>query len=410
MDGGLFGRTTVEQLSPKVCMVWFGSYYPGQGYTTMYELSQGLARKGWETHVITCKRPGEAAEEEVNGVRVHRADLGRWEFARYIDPRFFRESIRLLRQECFDLVHVYAVVGVSLFPQSVRTHGPLGRPTRWIYDIQAGPFLLDSQLFHRLMNAITRRQCSRYDAVVAICEEVADYVFGPGQRRVAGFSRMGVRVERFRQAFDAAEKAALRQRYGIGPDDFLLIYSGVLEPRRRPEDLVRAMALVAGEEERARLLFVGTGPRLHYLQRRTDELELAGRVVFAGLVDYLEMPLHLASADAALSYIPTRPIGHNLQPFLKTAEYLAGGLPVICSDTPGHRHFIRDGVNGLLCPDDPSALAEAILRLARDPQLLGQLRAGAFASAPRFDWDVVLDKELLPVYRRLLRLDRGPLA
>ena len=57
-------------------------------------------------------------------------------------------------------------------------------------------------------------------------------------------------------------------------------------------------------------------------------------------------------------------------------EAAAAGLPLIATDVPGCREVVRDDVNGLLVPArDAVALADAIEKLARDPQL--RLRMGA---------------------------------
>lgn len=59
-------------------------------------------------------------------------------------------------------------------------------------------------------------------------------------------------------------------------------------------------------------------------------------------------------------------------------EAAACGRPLVVSDVPGCRQFVRDGVEGLVVPPgDPAALAEALARLAGDPEF--RRRAGAAA-------------------------------
>ncbi|GEM_PF-936962 len=398
--------------TPKVCLVWFGSYYPGQGYTPLYELSQLLAARGWETHVITCRRRTEPVEERAQGVQVHRVDPGPWDMARLVNPAFFAAAARIIRRERFDLVHVYNVMGASLLPRLAHTRGRNGRQTAWVLDIQAGPFLWPFASLRRAMAALTRAESRCFDAVLVINEAVAEYIFGgEWARDVAGFSRLGVRLERFAQPQLQQQRELLRRQLGLAPQHLVFVHSGVLEKRRRPEDLVLATARAVAQERDLRLLFVGTGPRQRYLQYLVQRLGLGQVVIFAGLVDYPDVPRYLACADAGLSYIPSTPPGHNLQPFLKTAEYLASGLPVVCTDTPGHRCWIQDGYNGLLCADGPDSLAQAMARLARTPALREQLRQGALASARNLDWEIVLQTEILPVYQALLDVwDRNWLA
>ncbi len=61
------------------------------------------------------------------------------------------------------------------------------------------------------------------------------------------------------------------------------------------------------------------------------------------------------------------------------------GRPVVATATAGVRDYVSDGVNGLLVPPgDPQAMADAIERLDRDPELLAALAAGARAAAPMY--------------------------
>jgi glycosyltransferase involved in cell wall biosynthesis len=51
-------------------------------------------------------------------------------------------------------------------------------------------------------------------------------------------------------------------------------------------------------------------------------------------------------------------------------EAAACGRPLVVTDVPGNRDFVRDGVEGYLVPpDDPAMLAEALARLVSDPDL-----------------------------------------
>jgi glycosyltransferase involved in cell wall biosynthesis len=59
-------------------------------------------------------------------------------------------------------------------------------------------------------------------------------------------------------------------------------------------------------------------------------------------------------------------------------EAAACARPLVVTDVPGCRHFVRDGVEGFIVPpEDAEALANALERLARDPEL--RLRMGEAA-------------------------------
>ncbi|MCU1348751.1 MAG: glycosyl transferase group 1 [Acidobacteria bacterium] len=88
-----------------------------------------------------------------------------------------------------------------------------------------------------------------------------------------------------------------------------------------------------------------------------------------GLVEYRgrsqEMPAVFAEADVVC--LPTY-YGEGVPKVL--IEAAACALPIVTTDWPGCRDVVQDGLNGLLVPiRDPGALAAAIERLARDPEL-----------------------------------------
>ena len=76
------------------------------------------------------------------------------------------------------------------------------------------------------------------------------------------------------------------------------------------------------------------------------------------------------------------------------------GVPVIASSTRLVAETFPSGGVHLVPPEDPEALAEAILHLAKNPEARKSLAAEGRKQAKRFSWDREKDK-LLGLYREL---------
>ena len=122
-----------------------------------------------------------------------------------------------------------------------------------------------------------------------------------------------------------------------------------------------------------------------YLRRRVRG-PLVGRVSFSGALPHSAMVERMGKAD--LCVVPSV----WGEPFpLTTVEAMAMGLPVVASQVGGLPEAVSDGMTGLLAePDNPSALAEAMLRLLDDRALARAMgRAGRERAEQMFSWESI---------------------
>jgi phosphatidyl-myo-inositol dimannoside synthase len=110
-------------------------------------------------------------------------------------------------------------------------------------------------------------------------------------------------------------------------------------------------------------LIVGSGGDKGRLEALAASLGVAEAVIFAGFVSEADKPRYYALADAYV--MPSRMEGFGFV-FL---EALACGLPVVASSTDGGREAVREGKFGrIVDPEDPAALAEAVLWALKQPR------------------------------------------
>lgn len=372
----------------RVCHIGF-NFFPGQGLTIFYEFARHQARQGLDVTVIAPGRPGEPPFEITEGIRVHRIPLrsiGRFSLDRL---RFLIQASRILRKGNFDLIHIYAFVGVGLLPLLSKR-----KDTRWLYDCQTSaikPPLLG------LQNWLIRLESRGFDAITALSAGIRDIVFGPGIP-VAAIVPLGADLARFRPL---PPDRALMSQLGIAATDCVLSYCGTLDHNRRMDKLIDAFAFAARQDNSAKLMIIGDGSALGKLKEQVRNLKLDQRVLFTGLIAYDQIPAYLAVTAIGLAFISMDACFEH-QPPTKTVEYLAQGLPVIATNTAGNRVFVRHDLNGVLSLDSPEAYGQAMLDLVRDADRRLRLAAAARDSVKAFDWSEIVRLQVIPTYQRIL--------
>jgi glycosyltransferase involved in cell wall biosynthesis len=145
-----------------------------------------------------------------------------------------------------------------------------------------------------------------------------------------------------------------------------LVYSGTISHRNGLDLVVRAMAVLAEDFPRLRLRIIGAGPAVEPVLALAQELGVADRIDFRGLVPYYDVPAALADAAAGLSAQREDAFG-ALVFSVKVAEYVGLGLPVVCSGTATMRHYFDPDELLFFEPANVQDLTRAIRDLLTDP-------------------------------------------
>jgi glycosyltransferase involved in cell wall biosynthesis len=187
-------------------------------------------------------------------------------------------------------------------------------------------------------------------------------------------------------------RAAIRDRYGFAPDDFVVVFSGGDWRRKGLDLLIRAIGLL--RERRVRLLVVGDDRNGKETRDLVQQLSLSDLVTFAGF----QKEIHRYYAAGDIFVFPTLYEAFSLS----TIEAAASGLPVIMSDASGAVDLLGGGDCGAIVARDPSVIADKVMEYRRDPELLASHGRNARAKAERdFSWDGIASKTLA-VYEQLI--------
>jgi glycosyltransferase involved in cell wall biosynthesis len=149
-----------------------------------------------------------------------------------------------------------------------------------------------------------------------------------------------------------------------------------------------AAPAVVARQPNVRFLLIGDGILQDRLRELAREAGIYDNFVFAGLVPRERIPEMLSAMDVLVHTSLREGLARVLP------QALAMGVPCVAFDLDGAPEVVIDGETGFLArPGDDAGLAEAIVRLLRDPELRSQMgAAGRRWVDPRWRIDTMVDK------------------
>jgi glycosyltransferase involved in cell wall biosynthesis len=338
---------------------------------------QGLGAPGWGG----APEPAGVPEGLPGGLRVLRPALIK------AQPFYTLMLKRWLTQAQtdigFDLVHVHGIRPLG------ATVG-LGVPT--VFTNHSSGFLarLEASPWRRRRTARLLRHVAH---VIGPSDQLVEAARAFGYAGPATMIANGVDSERFRPG-----DTALRQAWGIGADEVVVVLARRLVEKNGVVWFARAVALLG--DLRFRVVIAGDGAERAEMTAILDAAGLLERVRFLGAVANTEMPAIYAAAD--LSVLPSLAEATSIAGL----EAMASGLPLVGTRVGGIPTILEDGVTGLLVPPrDPKALAAALRRVIGDGELRRRFGAAARRKVEQeFSWPTIAGRTLA-VYRDCL--DRG---
>lgn len=302
----------------------------------------------------------------------------------------YRLAKRLHTQVRFDVVH-HVTFGAYWMP----THlGRLGVPFIWgpVGGGESGPRSLyrTSSLRGRMMEHVRDlvRGIAEHDPAVRAAARGARLALATTEETAARLRRLGAgRVEVLSHVALSTEELERLESIPLrnGPP-FRMVSIGRLLAWKGNHLGVQAFARVRREIPDAEYWIVGEGPEGGRLERLAERLGIGDSVVFWGSRSRDEVFEILTHCDVLV-----HPSSHDSGGYV-CVEAMAAGRPVICLDLGGPGLIVSPDtgvkVPALTAEQSVAKLAEAMARLARDPDLRRRLGTGARRRVRRtFRWD-----------------------
>jgi glycosyltransferase involved in cell wall biosynthesis len=177
----------------------------------------------------------------------------------------------------------------------------------------------------------------------------------------------------------------------------VILSVGRLNYQKSFQYLIKAMPMVLQQIPNVKLIIVGEGEQLAYLNQLSKSLGLSESVIFTGAIDSTEIPNAYSAADVFVLPSLFESFGIVL------IEAQAAGKPVIGTRVGGVPEALVDGETGFLVePGDPKPLGAAIIRVLSDENLARKMgeKGKKFVEA-RFSIQSAVSS-VIDVYKKLV--------
>ena len=377
-------------------ILFFSHYFPPEvnaPASRTYEHCREWVAAGHEVHVITCVpshpvgvpfrgyRPGWYQQERHDGIVVHRV----WtllapnkgvvkrtlNYLSFMPPAVWR-SLRLGR---FDVL-----IGTS--PQffcAVATWiaASLGR-TPWVFELRD----LWPESIHAVGAARAYMPLKMLERLELLMYAQARSVVCVSEAFVRNLVSRGVPTSKISfvpngvdtAMWTAGVRAKGRAKPDAGESDIIVSYIGTVGMAHDIGTVLDAARLLGRERPRLRFVIIGDGAEREALAARA-RAEGLDNVTFTGLVPRAEIPDYLAASDVSLVTLKPSDLFKTVLPSKMFESMAAARAIVLAVDGEARQVLERAGAGLAVAPGNAAALADAVRRLAADPELRQTLGA-----------------------------------
>jgi len=362
-------------------------------------LAKALVQQNHEVHLFTLDFPGSPNYEEMDGVKVYRAstELGHPNFLTWVlmfNHFLTKRMADVTNSVDFDVMHVHdwlaAFSGISFKhymkkPMVLTVHSTEVGRAQGLHSPDS--FSINGIEWWAMYEADRVIVCSQ-----SMKNEICDHFNLPWEK-----------VDVIPNAIDttkyqiSVDRGAVRQRYGVGYGEKLILCVGRLVPQKGIEYFIRAIPSIAKRYPEAKFVIVGEGWSRDILEAEAQASGQNRKIQFTGFASDQEVINLMTSADVLVVPSVYEPFG------IVALEGMATGVPVVASKVGGLAEVIEHDRTGLFVyPKNPASIAWGIDRVLSDPDHAKWLTENAKEKLHNaYSWEAVAMKTV-EVYRKVV--------
>lgn len=192
-----------------------------------------------------------------------------------------------------------------------------------------------------------------------------------------------------------SEKNYFHQRFGLHPEDRVVLYQGRFTPKRGLEELIEAVESLPSQYK---LVLLGYGVWEEQILHRIEDWKLQDRIFCHPPLLPQKLLQVTSHADLGAVLYQSTCMNSYLSTPTNLLEYIQAGLPVVCSDHPGKAIVVGTYKTGrLVDPRNIKEISGAIQEILSDPDTY---LIGTHKARKQLQWEKEQER-LVALYRQL---------
>jgi glycosyltransferase involved in cell wall biosynthesis len=274
-------------------------------------------------------------------------------------PRHIRQ---IVQQQDYDLVHVHTPVAAFVSRYALRR---LRRQSalKVLYTAHGFHFHREGSTLRNQIFLTLEKWAGRWcDRLIVINQEDRDaalkHQIVPSQH-LHYIPGIGVDLSHYSdRSLTEADRLQTRAELGLKPEDALFLAIAEPIPRKRPQDLLLALAKL--QRPSVHLALAGDGPLISNLKTLAAQLGIAERIHFLGFRP--DIPRFIYTATATLLVSEQEGLPRSIM------EAMAMGVPAIGTRIRGTEDLLKDGAGKLVEVGDSTAIAAEMAWILDHPE------------------------------------------
>jgi glycosyltransferase involved in cell wall biosynthesis len=359
------------------------------------ELSEALARRGHEVHILT-RRGDFDSYDKINGVHYQRTDFDSnggivYQMDSMSDAIYDRFGAVQKIFGKFDIVHGHDWHPILALNRIKNDYG-----LHYILTMHSTEWGRNGNHFgDGVFKEISHREwLGGYESsqIIVTTKRMMDelmWLYSIPKIKISIIPN-GIIAGKIRRRLDAGR---IKEKYGIQPLDPVVLFCGRMNVQKGPDLLVEAIPQILKKRPDMKFIFMGEGDMRPSCERRAQELNVADSCRFLGYTSPSAKEELMNACD--LMCVPSRN-----EPFgVVVLEAWDACKPVVATEAIS---IVRNFEDGLLAYIQPESIAWCINHLLENPEEMKKLSAAGYNRIEaEFSWDRIA-KRTEDVYEKAL--------